>query len=982
MPKKDKNRKNYQDGGDVNPLFTVKGADLADWDSLSPGDPLKRRSEVAASKYANLVQANPSAYGFDSWDAAKDSWTETYGSLANAAEGFAKDIYTKGEFGVRGGDLTNLSNIETVNLGGQNLTSYDDSGSVVGGTTLTSQGVTTADNAALRGAFSGAEFGGVSAEKKIVHYVIYNPEGTSTKYYTKEVYEGDPKPAGYVAGPFPDADSATAALNALVEQAKANEGSGEGGGTGNNTVTGETGGPLETRFGDVLNQMDHLAGLSGKTPDLLPTSKVSAQDIKVKNEELETTGGVLVGSDPTALTSIISNEQIEALQAAGYTLKSDADTVSATTDTHAKVTNQAFNAQTLNALSDTVTAQDDTPTVGESIIAQAPSTETIGVKKAEGLTADEVASVSRRNEPAVEDFSGTYNQQAQYAQRSMEVGDTVPEIDPLTAHQGPAQVMTELRDNAVMQLAQTSEDEQIRATAQAMTQQMSDVPVEATVQGQLVNLMAQFADGKIPPYAAGAIRNANAQMAARGLSASSMAGAAIMQAAMESSLPIAAQDAQVFREINLTNLNNKQQVALANAAAGLQISLADLNNRQQRNLQNSTNAFSLQTQSLSNMQQASLANAQLRAALQERELNFEQQRAITNAARYSEIENINLSNEQQAKMQDSVNNIQFAMSNLSFQQQRRLSKAQIDAALTGQELTNDQQRAVINAARIAEVNNLKFTEEQQRNLAESQIMQSLSLADLDAEMKTAITNAATYANMDMANLNNRQQAEVLNAQSFLQLDLQGLSNKQQGEVLKYQSKTQALFNDAAADNARKQFNAQSENQVDQFFAQLGAQVAQQNAQRVAAMKQFNVDQENSQARFNANLTDTRDKFNSTMTAQINQSNAAWRRQVNTVNTATQNEANRVNALNNFAMSQQALNNLWQQYRDESSWLFTQGLTREQFGHELVKLSMQGDINTRLFNHKYKTGVWESIGGAAMRWLADAMDEGETNDQPS
>ena len=49
-----------------------------------------------------------------------------------------------------------------------------------------------------------------------------------------------------------------------------------------------------------------------------------------------------------------------------------------------------------------------------------------------------------------------------------------------------------------------------------------------------------------------------------------------------------------------------------------------------------------------------------------------------------------------------------------------------------------------------------------------------------------------------------------------------------------------------------------------------------------------------------------------MTAQINQSNAAWRRQVNTVNTATQNETNRVNALNNFAMSQQALNNLWQQ----------------------------------------------------------------------
>ena len=95
---------------------------------------------------------------------------------------------------------------------------------------------------------------------------------------------------------------------------------------------------------------------------------------------------------------------------------------------------------------------------------------------------------------------------------------------------------------------------------------------------------------------------------------------------------------------------------------------------------------------------------------------------------------------------------------------------------------------------------------------------------LRCRYEAALTNAATYATMDMANLNNRQQAEVLNAQAFLQLDMANLTNKQQGEVLQYQAKTQALFTDAAADNARKQFNAQSENQVDQFFAQLGAVV--------------------------------------------------------------------------------------------------------------------------------------------------------------
>ena len=117
-------------------------------------------------------------------------------------------------------------------------------------------------------------------------------------------------------------------------------------------------------------------------------------------------------------------------------------------------------------------------------------------------------------------------------------------------------------------------------------------------------------------------------------------------------------------------------------------------------------------------------------------------------------------------------------------------------------------------------------------------MENMTLTNLDADMKAALTNAATYATMDMANLNNRQQAEVLNAQAFLQLDMANLTNKQQGEVLKYQAKTQALFTDAAADNARKQFKAHTENQVDQFFAQLGATVRDQKLNRVAAMRQL------------------------------------------------------------------------------------------------------------------------------------------------
>ena len=704
-----------------------------------------------------------------------------------------------------------------------------------------------------------------------------------------------------------------------------------------------------------------MAGLTGTNPDLTANAKIDPTDMKVAPGELETTAGVQLGATQLAPTQIISDEQIQALQAAGYTVKSSADTVDSTTEAFAKVNEQALSAQTLNTLTDTVDEITGRPVVGESIIGQAPQRESIDQKKAEGAVAEDMARVDRRKTPTVGDYTGDFNDTIVGAQRGITTNEIVQPIDPRTANQGTAQVMAELRDNATMEAAQSSADEQTRTTAQAITQQMSEVPVEATIQGQLTNLMAQFADGKVPPYAAGAIRNAEAQMAARGLSASSMAGAAIMQAAMESSLPIAAQDAQVFREINLSNINNKQKVALANQAAALQISLADLSNRQQEALSNSTNSYKLQSQSLSNMQQASLANAQLRASLQERELGFEQQRQVVNAARYAEIEGINLNNQQQGIMQDSINNMQVSMSNMSFKQQRELSKAQIDAALTGQELSNDQQRAVVNAARVAEVNNLQFTEEQQRNLNNSQLMQNMTLANLDADMRVALQNAATYASMDMANLNNRQQAQVVNAQNFLNMDMANLSNKQQGEVLSYQSRINALFTDAAADNARQQFNATSENQVDEFFAQLGASVAQQNANRVASMKEFNVDQTNAHSRFNASLVDNREKFNSTMQAQINQSNAAWRRQINTVNTATQNEANRQNALNVLGINQNALNNLWQQYRDEAGWLFTSGMTDRQYAHEIAKMNLNAAQQRALYNLQVKGDAVESIG---------------------
>ena len=54
-------------------------------------------------------------------------------------------------------------------------------------------------------------------------------------------------------------------------------------------------------------------------------------------------------------------------------------------------------------------------------------------------------------------------------------------------------------------------------------------------------------------------------MQSRGLGGSSMASAAIVQAMVESAIPIAKSDADAYAKIQLVNLNNQQQATLQNA---------------------------------------------------------------------------------------------------------------------------------------------------------------------------------------------------------------------------------------------------------------------------------------------------------------------------------------------------------------------------------------------------------------------------------
>ena len=147
-------------------------------------------------------------------------------------------------------------------------------------------------------------------------------------------------------------------------------------------------------------------------------------------------------------------------------------------------------------------------------------------------------------------------------------------------------------------VAQQVSEEVAKAQTQAARQQgltdyvepqKGEVDVNSTIQGQLANLMQQFEGGQVPAFAAGAIRLAEQRLAARGMGASSMAGAAIMQAAMEAATPIAAADAETYRRMSELNLNNRQQAEVLNAQMTLQMDLQNLSNEQQARVSNTQN---------------------------------------------------------------------------------------------------------------------------------------------------------------------------------------------------------------------------------------------------------------------------------------------------------------------------------------------------------------------------------------------------------
>ena len=267
----------------------------------------------------------------------------------------------------------------------------------------------------------------------------------------------------------------------------------------------------------------------------------------------------------------------------------------------------------------------------------------------------------------------------------------------------------------------------------------------ASIQGELANLMQQFEGGETPAWAAGSMRAASQMLAARGLGASSMAGQAVIQAAMEAALPIAQIDTA-----------NKQQVALFKAEQRAKFLQMDFDQAFQAKVMNAAKVSEIANMNFTAEQQIALENSRAANTMQLQNLSNRQALVMAEAAALSQIDTQNLNNRQQANVQNAQNFLQVDMTNLANEQQTALFKQQslVNSLLTDQ--------AAANAA-------LQFNASSENQTNQFFANLSSSIGQFNAAQMNAMKqfNAGEVNSLLEFNANIQNQREMFNAQNYL-----------------------------------------------------------------------------------------------------------------------------------------------------------------------------------------------------------------------
>jgi len=297
---------------------------------------------------------------------------------------------------------------------------------------------------------------------------------------------------------------------------------------------------------------------------------------------------------------------------------------------------------------DTGVFKTDTVKSGDRIEGELDKTTAVEGTVSEGAT----VGAEQTTESSVSDLTTTEGMSIdvkEVADRKMEIGERV---DPVA--------------DAASAATFTEEIQAATATPSA----------KATVKGQLAELMTDFEGGKTPPWAAGSMRAATAAMAARGLSSSSMAGQAIVQATMEAALPIASVDAGTFAKFESQNLSNRQQRAMLAAEQRATFLGQEFDQKFQARVVNATKVSDIANMNFTADQQVALENSRAANTVNLSNMSNTQALLMGEVAALSNLDMANLSNRQQAAVQNAQTFLATDMVNLNNKQQAEMFKAQ------------------------------------------------------------------------------------------------------------------------------------------------------------------------------------------------------------------------------------------------------------------------------------------------------------------
>jgi hypothetical protein len=333
-----------------------------------------------------------------------------------------------------------------------------------------------------------------------------------------------------------------------------------------------------------------------------------------------------------------------------------------------------------------------------------------------------------------------------------------------------------------------------------------EVTTDMTVQGQLTKLTKDFDAKNPPPWAAGALRAVTAEMAARGLGASSLAGAALVQAALEKALPIAAADAATYKEMGLQNLSNKQQMAVLTAQQRATFLGQEFDQNFQTRVVNAARVSDIANINFNAKQQVALENARLAQSVDLANLNSRQAAFMAELAQTATLETTNLNNRQQAAVLNAKAALEMDLTNLSYEQQTTVLKTQLTAQAIFSDTAAENAAKQFNAASKNQTNQFfatlesqvsQFNASQQNGMEQFRVDQANAVKKFNAEVQNQREqfNAQQRLVVDQSNAQWQRDISTANTAARNAVNLQNAQLTQQMTLSEYNNESQ-IYRDA------------------------------------------------------------------------------------------------------------------------------------------------------------------------------------------